>query len=133
MGARLVKFPFETGENEQIEAIVKIPKEPRSIINGIVKNHKGEIVKDAVVRLFEMLSSPYDLKPLTHTFTDDCGQFLFGPLWPNKRYVIKIWVDDTKIRHLIINTDEEDGFKYNEENKFEEEFNEKFNEEYKTE
>lgn len=109
MGSRLVRFAFTPEKNEQLEALIKLPEEPRSIIHGIVKNHKNKLVKDAVVKLFELknASNPCALKPITHTFTDECGQFLFGPLAPNKQYVIKVWVDDIKIRQLIINPDDE--------------------------
>lgn len=108
MGSRLVRFNFTPGENEQIDAIIKVPEEKRSIIHGIVKDHKNKLVKDAVVKLFEVLD-PCEkcmLKPLTHTFTDDCGQFLFGPLTPCKHYAIKIWIDNVKIRELIIHPDD---------------------------
>ncbi len=105
MGSRLVKFNVKPNENEQIEAIVKVPEEPRSVIHGIVKDHTGKIVKDAVVKLFELKHPPCNMKPLTHTFTDKCGQFLFGPLCPNKVYVIKVWIDNVKIRKIVIDDD----------------------------
>lgn len=110
MGSRLIKFGIKPGENEQIEAIVKVPKEPRSVIHGVVKDHTGQIVKDAVVKLFELVQPPCKLKPLTHTFTDDCGQFLFGPLCPNTHYVIKVWIDNVTIKQLTISPDCDDSY-----------------------
>ena len=104
MGARLVKFNFKTKPNEQIEAVIKLPDEERSVIHGIVKNCRGQYVKDAVVKLLEVEQcslTKCNVKPLTHTFTDECGQFLFGPLQPCKEYMIKIWYDDVKIRKII--------------------------------
>jgi hypothetical protein len=110
MGARIVKFEFVPKENEQIEAVVKIPEEKRSVIHGVVKDWKNRIVKDAVVKLFEVTSpsGPCNLRPLSHTFTDECGQFLFGPLCPNKKYAIKVWFDDVKIRELVITPEDYD-------------------------
>ena len=110
MGSRFVKFEFTPEENEQIEVNVKLPEEPRSVIHGIVRDHKNKLVKDAVVKLFEVTSSnkPCAVKPITHTFTDDCGQFLFGPLCPHKRYLIKIWVNDIKIRPMNVDFDCDD-------------------------
>ncbi len=107
MGSRLERFDFVPGKNEQIEAVVRVPEEPRSVIHGIVKNHCNQVIKDAVVKLFELRNPrrPCSLKPLTHTFTDDCGQFIFGPLIPGKHYVIKVWIDDVKIRPIIIRPD----------------------------
>jgi len=104
MGFRLVKFAFTPGEHEQIETVVRLPEEPRSVIHGVVRDYCDRIVKDAVVNLFR-LENPHDpcsLVPLTHTFTDECGHFLFGPLCSNAKYVIKVWVDDVKIKELVV-------------------------------
>lgn len=108
MGYRLIKFDFKPNENEQIEAVIKMPEEPRSVIHGVVKDCKDKLVKDAVVKLFELPkpSCPCELIPLTHTFTDECGQFLFGPLSPHKHYVIKVWVNDVKIRQMLVLPDD---------------------------
>ena len=37
-----------------------------------------------------------ELKPVSHTFTDCEGEFVFGPLCPGKKYAIQIWKDDVK-------------------------------------
>lgn len=107
MGYKLVNFDFVPDENEQIDAIVKVPKEPRSVIHGVVKDCYNKVVKDAVVKLFKMPDpkKPCVLEPLTHTFTDDCGQFIFGPLCPHVKYVVKVWINHVKIRELIITPD----------------------------
>jgi hypothetical protein len=104
MGARLVKFDICPEENEQIEVIVNVPEEKRSVIHGIVKDWKGNVVKDAVVKLFQTTGNPENclLIPITHTFTDECGQFIFGPLCPKKKYTIKVWFHDVNIRELEI-------------------------------
>lgn len=104
MGARLVKFDICPAENEQIEVIVKVPEEKRSVIHGIVKDWNGNIVKDAVVKLFEAKgnSKNCSLIPITHTFTDECGEFIFGPLCPKKDYTIKVWFHDVNIRELVV-------------------------------
>lgn len=110
MGSRSVSFSFVPGENEQLETCVIIPEERRSIIHGVVKNQCNKVVKDAVVKLYEKIKhcNEYILKPLTHTFTDECGQFVFGPLMPCKCYVIKVWLNDVKIRELVIHPDKEE-------------------------
>jgi len=107
MGYKLVKFNVVPGENEQIDAIIKVPREPRSIIHGVVLDELNRPAKDAVVKLFKMkkCDDPRCLEPITHTFTDDCGQFLFGPLCPNVKYVIKVWINHVKTRELIIKPD----------------------------
>lgn len=108
MGARLVKFDFSPRENEQIDIVVNVPEDKRSVIHGIVKSCENYIIKDAVVKLFEVIENCNcsDLKPLTHTFTDDCGQFLFGPLCPGKVYAIKVWFNEVNRRELIISPED---------------------------
>lgn len=112
MGYKLASFNFTPGENEQIEAIIKVPKEPRSVILGTVKDCYNKVVKDAVVKLFkdEDCHNPCKLEPITHTFTDECGQFLFGPLDPNCKYVIKVWINHVKIRELVIKPEDCDDY-----------------------
>jgi hypothetical protein len=104
MGARIVKFDFSPRENEQLDVVVKVPEDKRSVIHGIVTNSNNDLIKDAVVKLFEVIekSDHWDLRPLTHTFTDDYGQFLFGPLCPGKKYAIKVWFNETNHRELTI-------------------------------
>lgn len=104
MGNRLVKFEFCPEENEQLEACVIVPKEERSVIHGIVKNHAHCVVKDAVVIIFEIKSicGKVNLIPIGHTFTDEHGQFVFGPLCPDRHYVVKIWINEIKVRKLCI-------------------------------
>jgi hypothetical protein len=104
MGYKLVKFNFVPGENEQIDAIIRVPKEPRSIIHGLVVDEHNKPLKDAVVKLYKQKNCDDNksLEPLTHTFTDDNGNFIFGPLCPDIKYTIKIWVDHVKIKELIV-------------------------------
>ena len=51
-------------------------------------------VEDAVVKLVEV--SKDERKPVSHTFTDKEGEFVFGPLCPGKKYSISIWKDSVK-------------------------------------
>ena len=36
------------------------------------------------------------VKPVSHTFTDKDGEFVFGPLCPDKSYEVQIWVNEVK-------------------------------------
>lgn len=91
----LYEFTIEPGE--QKEVVLKIKRENRGLIRGVVVDECGRIVKDACVNLFEVEKKKEhtELCPLSHTFTDEYGQFLFGPLCPEKRYAIKVWVNST--------------------------------------
>lgn len=104
MGARIVKFDFCPKENEQLDVVVNVPEDKRSVIHGIVTNCKHELIKDAVVKLFEVIEKAdwKDLRPITHTFTDEYGQFLFGPLCPGKKYAVKVWFNHTNHREITI-------------------------------
>jgi hypothetical protein len=104
MGNRLIKFEFCPEENEQLEACIIVPKEKRSVIHGIVKNHEQCVVKDAVVIIFEIITIHGEniLKPIGHAFTDDHGQFIFGPLCPERHYLVKVWINEIKIKKICI-------------------------------
>lgn len=111
MGYKLVKFNVCPKENEQIDAIVKVPKEPRSVIHGVVLDECNKPRKDAVVKLFKECKKEYtSLEPITHTFTDENGQFLFGPLCPNVNYVIKVWINHINNKEIFIKPGDCDDF-----------------------
>ncbi|HEX9061052.1 MAG TPA: carboxypeptidase regulatory-like domain-containing protein [Clostridia bacterium] len=99
MGAKIATYSFIPKPNEQIDTVITVEEEVRSMIFGIVKDCRGKLVKDAVVKLFRAKDCDNRclLQPITHTFTDECGQFFFGPLMPGKKYVVKVWVNDVKI------------------------------------
>lgn len=102
MGNKITKVQFIPGKNEQLETTIMLEKEARSVIHGIVLDQRKCPVQDAVVKLFLMPDKDNccNLIPITHTFTDECGQFLFGPLPPCKRYVVKVWHDAVKPRKI---------------------------------
>ena len=81
-------------ENQQIEAVIKLPVERRAVIHGTVLDANGNPVADAVVKLLQVVDGCKLPCPLTHTFTDQYGQFLLGPLCPNQRYMLKIYKDN---------------------------------------
>ncbi len=70
----------------------------RDVIYGVVRDCFKEPVRDAVVKLVEVdyKFGKKDLKPVSHTFTDKEGEFVFGPLCPGKKYAIQIWADSVK-------------------------------------
>lgn len=83
-------------ENEQIDAVIQIEKENRSVLYGTVIDECRRPVVDAVVKLLKVCDKR--IIPLTHTFTDCYGQFLLGPLCPNEKYMLKIYKDNIRIR-----------------------------------
>ena len=84
---------------KQYDIDIHLPEDNRSVIYGVIKDCYDEPVADAVVKLIELEKDgkKTERKPVTHTFTDKQGQFVFGPLCPDKKYEIQIWAD--KVRH----------------------------------
>jgi len=91
---------IENGKQYDVE--VKVPKSNRNVIFGILKDDYGDPIEDAVVKLIEVEKTlgKEDRKPVSHTFTDENGEFVFGPLCPNRSYDLQIWVD--RVKHVKI-------------------------------
>lgn len=89
---------------KQFDLEITLADDHRDVIFGIVKDCFKEPVENAVVKLVEIeyKCGKKELKPVSHTFTDKDGEFVFGPLCPNKKYAIQIWKDDVK--HIKICT-----------------------------
>jgi len=69
--------------------------EHRILISGVVRRPDGSPAHGAVVQFFAREGG--NLGPLLgHTFTDEDGHFLFGPLAPGTEYKVKIFYWDSK-------------------------------------
>jgi len=86
----------------QYDLDITLPEDNKGAIFGVVKDCKGRPVKEAIVKLIEVECTREGEKrcPVTHTFTNCEGEFLFGPLCPNKFYEVQIWQND--VRHVKI-------------------------------
>ena len=91
---------IENGKQYDIE--VKVPEDKRSVAFGIVKDEYGDPICDAVVKLIEVEKclGREERKPVSHTFTNENGEFVFGPLCPDKSYDLQIWVN--RVKHVKI-------------------------------
>ena len=87
---------------KQFDLEITLPEDNRSVIYGVVKDCYQDPVANAVVKLVEVVCDcgKEERRPVSHTFTDDEGEFVFGPLCANKFYEIEIWVDE--VRHCKI-------------------------------
>ena len=83
---------------KQFDLNIILPDDNRDIIYGVVKNCFKEPVRDAAVKLVEVVREcgKEERRPIGHTFTDEKGEFVFGPLCPGKKYAIQIWANTTK-------------------------------------
>ncbi|MCR5145762.1 MAG: carboxypeptidase-like regulatory domain-containing protein [Clostridia bacterium] len=87
---------------KQFDIDITLPEDNRSVIYGIIKDAYDEPVKDAVVKLIEVEKDcgKEERKPVSHTFTDKDGEFVFGPLCANKFYEIQVWANDVKHKKI---------------------------------
>lgn len=93
-------YEFEAGHCQQIDANLTTCGDNRSIISGMVTDKCGNPVCNAVVQLYEIdKRCSGNIKPVTHTFTDEFGAFLFGPLCPGMCYGVKVWSMNTNQVH----------------------------------
>lgn len=85
-------------KGKQFDLDITLPEDNRDVIYGVIKDCFKEPVKDAVVKLVEVVCEhgKEERRPIGHTFTDKEGEFVFGPLCPDREYAIQIWVNDTK-------------------------------------
>lgn len=83
---------------KQFDVEIVLPEDNRHVIFGVIKDCYKEPICDAVVKLIEVDKEcgKEERKPVAHTFTDKNGEFVFGPLCPNKFYEILVWVNEVK-------------------------------------
>lgn len=86
----------EAGKQYDLE--ISLDEDRRDVIYGIVKDSCDDPIKDAVVKLIEVTKN--ERKPVSHTFTNKKGEFVFGPLCPDRKYAINIWAN--KVEHIKI-------------------------------
>lgn len=91
---------IENGKQFDVE--IRVPKDNRNVAFGIVKDEYGDYIEDAVVKLIEVerKMGKEERKPVSHTFTNENGEFVFGPLCPDRNYELQIWVD--RVKHVKI-------------------------------
>lgn len=94
----LIDIDGAISKGKQFDLDITLPEDHRNVIYGVVKDCFKDPVEDAVVKLVEIVydCGKEERRPVGHTFTDKEGEFVFGPLCPDKKYAIQIWVNDTK-------------------------------------
>ena len=87
MGYKLKCKSLCLSPNEEEDLIIELEYEDRAAIHGVVLI-EGRPVENAVVKLFAKKENCF--VPVTFSFTDSCGQFLFG-VQSNVEYIIKVF------------------------------------------
>lgn len=95
MGFKLKRIDFDgcniIRPNEEKDLVIELERERRSAIHGVVLLPNGRPARDAIVKLFKKdCRNEDELIPVTFTFTDEYGQFLFG-VDPWEEYVLKVF------------------------------------------
>ena len=87
---------------KQFDIDITLPEDNRNVVYGVIKDCYKEPICNAVVKLIavDCKCGKEERKPVAHTFTNDDGEFVFGPLCPNKSYEVNIWVN--KVKHVKI-------------------------------
>lgn len=98
----VVKVDGFIEKGKQFDLEINLPEDNRNVIYGVIKDCYRDPVENAVVKLIEVCYEygKEERKPVSHTFTDKDGEFVFGPLCPDKSYEIQIWVD--RVKHVKI-------------------------------
>ncbi|MCL2341986.1 MAG: hypothetical protein FWC53_02860 [Firmicutes bacterium] len=94
----VVKVDGFIEKGTQFELEINLSEDRRNVVFGILKDCFNEPVEDAVVKLIEIEHD--ERKPVSHTFTNKEGEFVFGPLCPDRVYEILFWVN--KVKHVKI-------------------------------
>lgn len=91
---------IEKGKQFDIEIVV--PHDDRNVIYGVLKDEHGDVIPDAVIKLIEIVKKygEDERRPVSHTFSDKNGEFVFGPLCPDATYELQIWVD--RVKHIKV-------------------------------
>ncbi len=100
------KFYMRPGENELIETTVSLRPDARSAVHGVVKDIKGKVIASALAVLFEIGESDVS-KLVSEVFTDDLGEFMFGPLTTGQLYMIKVYKSMYRPRQLEIRMEDD--------------------------
>ena len=91
----------------QYDIDINLPEDNRNVIFGVIKDRYEEPLKDAVVKLVEVDFDKGEKirKPVSHTFTNEYGEFVFGPLCPDRKYAIDVWVNNVKTHKVCAKSD----------------------------
>ena len=87
---------------KQFDLDITLPCDNRNVIYGVIRDCYKEPICDAVVKLVEVVCEcgKEERRPVSHTFTNENGEFVFGPLCPDRDYELQVWVD--RVKHVKI-------------------------------
>lgn len=92
-------FYLRPAKNELIETVVQLKADPRPALIGSVVDETSRPVANALVAVYESGGDAPD-KPIGSLYTDELGQFAFGPLEPSKLYIVRVYKGGGCLRTL---------------------------------
>ena len=93
-------FYVKPSENELIETVVHIKPDPRPALLGSVVGAEGRPVASALVAVYQSGGGSAPDTPVGSLYTDEFGQFAFGPLEPGKLYIVRVYKNGDRRRTL---------------------------------
>lgn len=93
-------FYVKPANNELIETVVHIKPDPRPALLGSVVDADGKPVAAALVAVYESGGGSAPDAPVGSLYTDEFGQFAFGPLEPEKLYLVRVYKNSKRFRIL---------------------------------
>lgn len=95
------KFYFRPQKGEEIQTVAVPKDDERCGIFGRIIDSDGAVVEDALVALFEAEGKSKG-ELLASAFSDSEGEFMFGPLESDRLYLVRVCVNNLKLRELEI-------------------------------
>lgn len=84
-------FFVKPAENERVETTVHIHPDRRPALLGTVLDTAGRPVTAALVAVYRSGGAEAPDTPVGSLYTDELGQFAFGPLEPDQLYQVRVF------------------------------------------
>lgn len=93
-------FCVKPAANERIETVVHIHPDRRPALLGTVLDARHRPVEDALVAVYRSGGAEAPDTPVGSLYTDELGQFAFGPLEPDQLYQVRVFKSSDNVRSL---------------------------------
>jgi hypothetical protein len=102
------QFRIKPETDKDFERKFIIHDDNRDIIDGIILDSNNNVVADAIVKLYILDMETNNMEAISYTFTDEYGEFVFGPVNTDNNFLIKVWYNikedsQTKIKIETVN------------------------------
>lgn len=97
-------FYCKPAPGERIDTQLQLAPDDKSAIHGAVLDLERAPLSGALVLLFQVQSDtePRGRHLIAQCVTDSEGHFAFGGLWGDRLYQVKIFLQNTNVRTLVL-------------------------------